>query len=391
MRSAYGYHDTGCTCTGCTETAELLSDFSTKWTPVSASVLDDYLDQVYTQRIGATDVHEGLWKEYFTKYRQFTEAGYARRLHEPANVQEFELFRKMERNLASFAAHKQAVLTDELRALMIDKAGNKRSFYDWKQEATTILGLHNKAWLRTEATHATIAAQQIEQWQEIQRRKDMYPYLRYETAGDDRVRPKHKLLDQAVHPVDSEFWDVNYPPNGWKCRCKVIQVDEPGLEMQVNFSPDKGFKHNVGKTGLIVGEDHPYFDWDVLDTQRLTSQAHTLLTALDAATMLQSAVQRFAGKVLPLPQVPGADVQITEDNLRRIAAQPHAMPDVRDKMLPALDVLLPALRLDSQANGAGDVAAIYHLIIELLGGPSFFQVALDADDVRRLISITSTR
>lgn len=308
------------------------------------AVVSDYLQKLHDQTLGATDIHQPLWREYFTRLRQFAEAGYARRLDEARSVQEFELFRRMERNLASFAAHKQNALTDELRRLMVDRTtGIKRTLPEFQTAALDLLKQYNDTWLRVEATHATIAAQQIESWQEIQQRKDLYPYLRYETAGDDRVRPKHKLLDGAVHPVDSEFWDVNYPPNGWRCRCKVIQVDEPGREMQVNFQPDKGFRHNVGKTGLIVGPDHAYFDVSVLDGERITKQAFSYLHALDQAATMQKAISAFAGKELPWQD--GRNLRVDDAVLRRIHRSNHPSPDVRDKMLAVLDIFLPELVL----------------------------------------------
>lgn len=345
------------------------------------------MQKVYSQALGATDVHEDLWREYYTRMRQFAEAGYAQRFGEARSIQEFELFRNIERNLAGFAAHKQNALMDELRGLLIDpNTGQKRSFQDFKAEAADILKLHNDTWLRVETTHATIAAQQIEAWQEIQARKDIYPYLRYETAGDDRVRPKHKLLDGAVHPVDSEFWDVNYPPNGWRCRCKVVQVDEPGLDTQVNFQPDKGFRHNVGKTGRIVGHDHAYYDVNVLDRQRLTTQAYQYLTALDGAATLDAAVRKYAGKVLPLQGVPGGGVQISETDLRRIHGSTHPAPDVRNRMLEVLDIILPALSYIGETQSA---EVYYQYFIAMLGDNFFFRITRkDAENI--LTAITAT-
>lgn len=366
---------------------ELAGEFSNKFTRVPASVLDDFLRKVHSQALSATDVHEPLWREYFTRLRQFAEAGYAQKFSDARSISEFEIFRKVERNLAGFAAHKQHALLEELRGLLIDpNTGQKRNFQDFQAEAANILKLHNDTWLRVEATHATIAAQQIEAWQEIQARKALYPYLRYETAGDDRVRPKHKLLDGAVHHVDSEFWDVNFPPNGWRCRCKVVQVDKPGLDTQVNFTPDKGFRHNVGKTGQVVGTDHPYFDVPLLDGERITRQAYDFLADLDAADMLTLAGKKYAGKALPLTGVPGGTVRITMDNLRRIHRSPHPARDVRDKMLAALDVILPALALLGETRGA---EVFYQYLIAILGDNFYFRITRkEAENL--LTAITST-
>ena len=46
----------------------------------------------------------------------------------------------------------------------------------------------------------------------------------YRTAGDDRVRPEHAALNGVTLPPSDDFWESYYPPNGWRCRCTVVQV-----------------------------------------------------------------------------------------------------------------------------------------------------------------------
>ena len=60
------------------------------------------------------------------------------------------------------------------------------------------------------------------QWERIQRAKP--PYLRYITKRDDRVRPLHRTWDNVTLPTNHPFWQTNFPPCGWRCRCRVISV-----------------------------------------------------------------------------------------------------------------------------------------------------------------------
>jgi len=46
----------------------------------------------------------------------------------------------------------------------------------------------------------------------------------YVTVGDDRVRPGHAALDGLKLPKDDPRWQEIMPPNGWNCRCSVIEV-----------------------------------------------------------------------------------------------------------------------------------------------------------------------
>jgi hypothetical protein len=61
-------------------------------------------------------------------------------------------------------------------------------------------------------------------WQRIQASKVGLPYLRYQTAPDDRVRAQHLEWNDIVLPVDHPFWLTHFPMNGWGCRCVVVQM-----------------------------------------------------------------------------------------------------------------------------------------------------------------------
>jgi len=48
----------------------------------------------------------------------------------------------------------------------------------------------------------------------------------YVTVGDDRVRPSHEALEGIKLPKDDPMWDEIWPPNGFNCRCDVLEVFE---------------------------------------------------------------------------------------------------------------------------------------------------------------------
>jgi SPP1 gp7 family putative phage head morphogenesis protein len=110
-------------------------------------------------------------------------------------------------------------------------------------------------------------------WQEIVDQKDLAPLLMYDAVDDFRTRPLHASWDRKVVAVDSVWWQTHYPPNGYNCRCGVIQlshdearamglkesVDPPedgtytwnnprtGEKMEIPRGLDPGFAHNSGK------------------------------------------------------------------------------------------------------------------------------------------------
>ena len=86
-------------------------------------------------------------------------------------------------------------------------------------------------------------AYQAAQYNVMERQKDVFPYWRYQTMEDDRVRPEHAALDGIVLPADHEFWQHHYPPWNFGCRCQVIPVSQSDYDDikkdDESQSPDK--------------------------------------------------------------------------------------------------------------------------------------------------------
>lgn len=56
------------------------------------------------------------------------------------------------------------------------------------------------------------------------------PYFLYRTMRDSRVRSSHQVLNGVYLPKAHEFWKTHYTPNGWRCRCKVLSLDQQGID-----------------------------------------------------------------------------------------------------------------------------------------------------------------
>jgi len=82
------------------------------------------------------------------------------------------------------------------------------------------------------------------------------PFWRYVAIMDKRTRPAHRAFHGTLLRFDDPFWATHYPPNGHKCRCRVVSVSQKELtrdKLQVTPTdevpelwPDPGFKSNPG-------------------------------------------------------------------------------------------------------------------------------------------------
>jgi hypothetical protein len=112
-------------------------------------------------------------------------------------------------------------------------------------------------------------------WNQIQRTKDLLPYLRY-VDPDPNPRPEHLDWSGTILKADDDWWDTHMPPNGFHCKCYVDSLGDKDLERngyQVNATApgggtytyenprkgevteipvgiDPGFANNPGKAGI---------------------------------------------------------------------------------------------------------------------------------------------
>jgi SPP1 gp7 family putative phage head morphogenesis protein len=187
-----------------------------------------------------------------------------------STIKDPEYIKTLQKNIFTFSGAKTWHEVKLMSDYLIDENGNPRSFKEYKDYAKKVFGEFNVNYLKTEINHAKGSAQMADKWKQFGEEAELFPYLRYVTAGDDRVRPAHKALNGIVKRYDSPFWKENAPLNGWNCRCDLKQVEEAietpddVIEERINKETDgKGLqtpdymKNNPGVE--VFGKEHPYF------------------------------------------------------------------------------------------------------------------------------------
>jgi SPP1 gp7 family putative phage head morphogenesis protein len=166
------------------------------------------------------------------------------------------------KNLSVFSAAKTYQQINDMSNFLFDENGNKNPFSFFKEKANGIFETYNKTWLETEYNTAISQAQAADKWLDIKENEDIFPLLKYVTAGDGRVRPVHNDLDGIIRPVNDPFWDKYLTPNGFGCRCNEIQLEEgeiTDLTGRDFESVSPLFQMNAGKDRFVFNEKaHPY-------------------------------------------------------------------------------------------------------------------------------------
>lgn len=165
----------------------------------------------------------------------------------------------------------------EAAALLLDEKGKIKPFHRFYNDITAIKQDYNKNWLQAEYIFAQASAEMSAKWKDFEADMDHYN-LQYRTAHDNRVRPEHKVLHGITLPASDPFWDEFFPPNGWRCRCTVVQVRKGKYpESDSNTAIQQGreatyqagkngvnkaaiFRYNPGKQQVIFPPHHPYYE-----------------------------------------------------------------------------------------------------------------------------------
>lgn len=152
---------------------------------------------------------------------------------------------------------------------LIDEDGNRKPFERFLNDVRKIDETYNANYLHAEYNFVQASAEMAAKWEQYSEDGDRY-LLQYRTAHDDKVRPEHAALDRITLPMSDPFWESYYPPNGWNCRCTVVQVRRGKYEETPhNEAMSRGeevlngeklsiFRFNSGIQGKTMPDYNPY-------------------------------------------------------------------------------------------------------------------------------------
>ncbi|RLZ08586.1 hypothetical protein EAH69_09740 [Faecalibacter macacae] len=226
---------------------------------------DTYEGKLKPGKLSATHI-----RETYNELNKGTGEGYGKDWNKmnPDTIEPTTLH--LQQNIFKFSMAKDHAMLLEINNLLT-KNGKKTGWEEFKTEVLKLNKIYNINYLQAEWQTARQAGNHAANWEQYQKRKHLYPNLKYKTQEDDRVRDEHDKLKNVVAPIDSKFWKIYYPPNGWRCRCYVVQTAEdttkeedlPEVDPR-DVKPE--FRNNIAISGEIYketdsnrGKPHTFF------------------------------------------------------------------------------------------------------------------------------------
>ena len=177
--------------------------------------------------------------------------------------------RRLTRSNYIFSGMKTFHELNEAFPSLLDEDGSRKPFERFLNDVRKIDEKYNGNYLRAEYNFVVSSAEMAARWEGFMEDGDRYN-LQYRTAADGKVRPEHASMHGITLPPSDSFWEEFYPPNGWNCRCTVVQVrkskypatahDEAIALGELATGKDtKGiFRFNPGKEGKAMPDYNPY-------------------------------------------------------------------------------------------------------------------------------------
>ena len=194
--------------------------------------------------------------------------------------------KKLKEDVFIFSGFKTYQELKEVARLLRDDDGTVKPFHRFYNDITAIKEDYNKNYLKAEYIFAQASSEMAAKWKDFEADGDRYN-LQYRTANAGKVRPEHAALHNVTLPADDPFWNEFFPPNGWRCRCTVVQVrkgkypeSDSATAIQqgreATYQAGKNgvnraaiFRFNPGKQQVIFPPHHPYYQVSQLEQKKV--------------------------------------------------------------------------------------------------------------------------
>lgn len=178
----------------------------------------------------------------------------------------------LEMNLNRFGFSKTIAQVYELNKALEIEGG----YGAFRKRAVAIMGNFDN-YLQTEYNDAIATAQNASAFIRQYAQRDLFPFWRYETVGDDKVRASHDALDGKIFKITDKASRAFIPPNEHNCRCFTTKLQKSDVKTAdvIGFEDAKKFLgkdyDKMKKNGFLVnrGESLEVFDLNKAYVEKL--------------------------------------------------------------------------------------------------------------------------
>jgi len=234
--------------------------------------IESLLKGIFNGAITAYEIPETLYFAIADYLKRGVYSGFGSNLSTVSSA-DLELLTSLRENIYMFSAAKSYTELKDMSSLLVQD-GKLASWQEFYKEAKHRFDIYNVDYAKTEYRTAVGQAQMAAQWNEIERTKDIIPFLKYSAIMDPNTSTICAPLDGIVAEVSDPIWNTIMPLNHFNCRCVVTQeyTGEPTKDREQTALGVEGqmqdvFKHNSGKDGMIYPKSHPYFDVPAKDRE----------------------------------------------------------------------------------------------------------------------------
>ena len=314
--------------------------------------------------------------------------------------------RRLKESNYVFSGYKTFHELNEAFPSLLDSDGNRKPFERFLNDVQKVNQSYNRWYLQAEYNFAVASAGMAARWKDFERNGNDY-LLQYRTVGDKRVREAHRLMHGITLPASSRFWDWYFPPNGWNCRCTVVQVrrgkypesdehDAMNLGSQATAGRHQEMmRFNPGKQMACFPAYNPYTISRCKDCEQqpgkltlaripdneLCAACKVIREMVKARESLQEqrkavrewAKENLAGKTVLVQGVPNP-VEFTMNGIKETLNQPHKYVRAKNEALRDIVELLKGGEhvLEKVDDKGNPMVNKYHYIrIGIAGEPSF--------------------
>lgn len=170
------------------------------------------------------------------------------------------------------------------------------------------------------------------------RENDPFPFVKYSAIMDSRTRPTHRAMDGTVMKKSDPAWDAISPPNGYRCRCTIVELTQG----------------QVDRYGYKVTESEGKVSTQVVELPNGKEAKRTIYDLGDGRVFKTDVGFNHAPKILPVQtlfdKALTAEPKLASKILNQTLSSPRVMKDVNQEFGKFAQPFFSTLEKTPKAN-----------------------------------------